>query len=134
MPGRTIEDFEARAQKIQIFTLQDAVAFNAADLNGKTQLVSSYEVVWMWFVPDGGYDGTVFFEASPDGGVTWLAVQGVQPNALGTLITNIASPTATDSVYVPIPTFSHIRARMDGGTQGSLTVFARLVDIKASIG
>lgn len=136
MPGRTIADLEARAQKIQIFQLHEETAFNAdaETLEGKPQLVSDYQAVWLWFVPADSYDGTVFFEISPDGGETWFAVQGYQPDARTTLISNLASPDTDDGVIIPMPDFSHFRARMNGGSQGSLTVNARLVDIPTSVG
>ena len=128
--------YVARAQKIRVFNLHEETPFNGtADkpLAGKTQLVSAYDAVWLWFTPDGGYDGTVVFEISPDGGVTWFAVQGYQPDARTTLITSLANPAVTDSVIIPMPSHSHIRARMSAGSQGTLSVLGRLVDIPTSV-
>lgn len=127
---------EARSQKLNIFTLHSETNFNAAaeDLNGKVQLISSYDAVWLWFEPAGSYDGTVFFEISPDGGDTWFGLQGYNLSARTTLISNIASPGSTDSVVIPVPKYTNFRARMNGGSQGSLTVTARLVDIPTSVG
>lgn len=133
----TLADFEARAQKIKVFTLHDTTAFNASpatELDGKAQLVSDYQAIWLWFEPANGYDGTVTFQISPDGGTTWFAVQGYKPDARTVLIASIASPTTSDSVVIPMPDHSHFRAVMSGGSAGTLSVYARLIDIPTSVG
>lgn len=128
----TDPNFEARAQKVQIFQLHDGTAYNASTtlLAGKYQLVSDYKAIWVWFVPAGSYDGTVNFETSPDGGATWFSIQGFATDDVGTLVTSVAAPVSTDSYMIYTPTYSHFRARMSGGTTGSLSAYARLVDFR----
>ena len=130
----TDPNFDARSQKLKVFDLQDETAFDNSDLNGKTQLISNFDTIWLWFIPGGSYDGTVNFEISPDGGVTWFPVQGFQPNAQSTLATNVASPTTSISFMIHVPDYSHFRARMSGGSQGTLTVKARLIDFDVTGG
>lgn len=126
----TDPNFEARAQKVRIYTLHDNTAFNAAAdvLNGEGLPVPSFNAIWLWFTPAGGYDGSVNFEVSPDGGTTWHTIQGFDIANKATLITSVASPDPTDSILVHVPYYSNFRARMSGGAAGSLTVYARLVD------
>jgi hypothetical protein len=122
----------AQNDKTKIHTLQDNTAYNASSLNGSIKKVSDFKAVWVWFTPVGGYDGTVHFEISPDGGTTWFATSAYDPSDRTTAVTTVASPVANESYIVPMPSYSHVRVRMSGGTAGSLTVYLRLIDYSTS--
>jgi hypothetical protein len=103
-----------------IQTLQDAVAYNAGTLTGSSIL--AHNTVIVWFAPVDSYDGTVNFEVSVDGTTFFPAL--ATNLSTGAAATTVASP-ASDVLYaVAVPAQCQLRARMSGGTQGSLSVSA----------
>lgn len=109
---------------LPVDTLQNAVAYNASDLNGTAIGVSNHPAVLVWFTPAGSYDGTANFEVSPDGATTFFAVEAQSLAASATKASTVASPGATTAYLVYVPSMTDFRVRMSGGTQGSLTVKA----------
>ncbi len=120
---------DTRPQKIAVFNIHDATEFDAdsAILNGSTHKVSENNSVWVWFESD-SYDGTVYFEVSPNGGDHWFPIQGFELNDFSTLVVSVASPADADSYVIRVPTYSTVRIRMSGGTTGTLSVYLRNVD------
>jgi hypothetical protein len=121
-------NFVTTPQKIRVYTLQDDTAFDADPLTGSPLVVSEYDVVWIWFVPVGGFDGVVNPEISPDGGETWFPIQGVESGDLATLVGTITAPDGTNSYIYYMPSWAMFRTRLSGGSAGSVTVKARLTN------
>jgi hypothetical protein len=111
---------------VQIYTLHSATAYNAsaALLDGSSIPAINHPLVIIWFTPAGSYDGTANLEISPND-TTWFAIDGAAVDDLATPTSAIASPAATKLYRVQVPSLCSLRVRMSGGTQGSLSVFAR---------
>lgn len=105
-------------------TLQSAVAYDAADLNGETLDTQHFNAVQVWFTPAGSYDGTATFQVSPDAEATWFTIDGRLASTIETPLNAVASPAATGLYIVPVPSRCRFRVVMSGGTQGALTVEA----------
>lgn len=110
-----------------ITTLQNATAYNASAsaLKGVTLEPGRDPEVSLWFVPAGTYDGTVTFQISTDDGATWFAIDGRDSSIIETPVNAVTSPAATKVYIIPVPSDCMFRALMSGGTQGSLTAYAR---------
>jgi hypothetical protein len=118
----------AYPQKIRIFALHRHTQWYMDDdqLAGKQQLIPEFDVFTVWFEPENSYNGTVFFETSPDGCVTWFPIQGVSSAVLDVLVDSVATPTSGVYYIVYVPSWCHFRVRMEGGTQGSLSAFGKM--------
>lgn len=103
------------------YYLQNNTAFDADDLNGSPISMGDEGGLVVWFVPD-DYDGAVTIEATLDGN-SWFepAVYDVTSGEPATL----ATPTEGTAFFVPSLNGFTIRCRMEGGSDGSLTAFAR---------
>lgn len=111
-----------------ILTLQNNIAFNASDLTGTTVNFRNYNAALVWFVPASSYDGTANFEISPDAGATWFGTTAYYTaDASRTLVASIATPVSTRLYVCAGSENSVLRVRMSGGSQGSLTVKAKLI-------
>ena len=110
-------------------TLHTTTAFNAAAsaLAGSALSVSQFDAVLVWFEIGGAYDGTAIFEISPDAGVTWFPIDGEALNDRNVPIPSVASPGEATLYRVSVPSLTQFRVRMNGGSQGTLTVYAQPV-------
>lgn len=110
-----------------IYTLHSATAYNASAgaLNGASIECTSGSHVLAWFTLGAAYDGVVRMEISPDGGTTWFELTG--KTTADADISAAFTPTAAQLVIYTVPRACLFRARMSGGTVGTLSVFARQV-------
>lgn len=116
----------------QVFTLHDNTAFDAATeaLKGRMLTTQAYQIAWCWFTPT-AYNGTVNFELSPDGGVTWFPTEAFALSNRGTKITTLPSPTNGVVYGIILPQIATVRLRMSGGSAGTLIAKCRLSDYQA---
>lgn len=105
-----------------ILTLHTAAAVGAA--NGTPAPIGEEAGLILWFVPASAYDGVVTFEFSPDNETTWYPARGY-PLGTGVGVLSITSPLVTSIFYIPLPSTTSFRARLSGGTVGTVTVKAR---------
>lgn len=110
-------------------TLHLATAYDASDLNGLAIPTERFPAVLVWFTPS-SYDGTAYFEISPDDGATWFAASGYATDDVFTMITSVASPVATTLYVVLVPSDNDFRVRLAGGSAGTLTVEAMKVFVR----
>lgn len=112
-------------QIAQTATLQNAESGNA---NGTTFTVDGLGTAVLQVVPSTSpaFTGTVNFEASADGGTTWVARTG-SSSAAGTFAKSVTSPTVADVWTFNVAGFTSIRARTSGVTAGTVTVTGRAV-------
>lgn len=100
--------------------LQNDTPFDAdtEDLNGVPYSPGQQSGIVAWMIP-GAYDGDITFEATFDG-ENWFEVTAY--NVSDSLP---ATPSITDeeAFYIPTVVGQNIRARMSGGSTGSLTVY-----------
>lgn len=108
--------------------LHDETAFdsNADDLLGMSANTESHQGALIWFSIEGGYNGTVHFEASPDGGVRWFPIYTELLSDPSTGLTSTI-PSESHLYITPLPHIMEYRVRMEGGNQGALTVHARFI-------
>ena len=113
-------------------TLHDGTAFDAsaATLKGAEIQTERFPAVLVWFTPAASYDGTVYFEISPDDGTTWFETSAYITDSVFVLVTSVAAPVATDLYVALVPSDNVFRVRMSGGSQGSLTVEAQKVFVR----
>ncbi len=112
--------------------LHDGTAYNAsaALLKGVEIKTERFPAVLVWFTPAASYDGTVYFEISPDNGTTWFETSAYLTDSIFAMVTSVATPVATDLYVVLVPSDNQFRVRMSGGTQGSLTVESQKVFVR----
>lgn len=127
-------NYKTTPPSLRVYTLHDDTAYDAAGalLDGESLPIAQSNVVWLWFVALGSYDGDVDFEISPDGGVTWFPASGSLDTSFGTFVNGVSSPVDSASYFIYTPSWCQFRARMSGGTQGSLTVYAKMTNLKVA--
>lgn len=113
-------------QEVRLLHDQTSFDDSADDLLGASVNTESHQGALVWFSVGGSYNGTVHFEASPDGGVRWFPIYTEPLSDPSTGLTS-ATPTEDELYITPLPHIMEYRVRMEGGTQGSLTVHARFI-------
>ena len=112
--------------------LHQGTAFDASAtlLKGAETQTERFPAVLVWFTPAASYDGTVYFEISPDGGTTWFETSAYITDSIFTMVTSVIAPIATDLYVALVPSDNIFRVRMSGGTQGTLTVESQKVFVR----